>query len=172
MTGIFDQQEFILRCYLAQFIQIRRMSCVIHRDDCLCVGRDLASHFLWVEIQRIWTNIREDRLRSLVEHAIRGGAESHGGSDCLIPRPQSGGKRRTVQCRGARTEADCVPRPDPLCKPFFKLGDLRSCGQPVRFQNLNHRLHIGVIQTLPPVWQQSFPHGFSPMDGECFQLCR
>ena len=57
-------------------------------------------------------------------------------------------------------------RPDPRGKPFFELANLRSRSQPVRLQNLNHRLNVGVIKTLPPVRQHLVAHRSAAMDSK------
>src|SRR5208337_1073299 len=171
MAGVFNQEGSVLCRQLSQFIQRSGMSRIVDRENGFRVGRELSGDFPRIKVQRVPRDVGEHRRRALIQNAVGGRTERHGGGDRLIPGPQSGGERRTVQGGCARTETDRVPRPDPSRKPFFELANLRPRSQPVRLQNFNHRLHIVVIQALPPVRQQFPPHGRTPMDGERFQLC-
>src|SRR5580692_8180040 len=63
------------------------------------------------------------------------------------------------------------PGPNPRRKSLLELADLWPRSQPVRFQRVNHRLDISVIQALSPVRQQFFPHWLTTVDGQRFRLC-
>ena len=147
------------------------MSRIIDGKNGLRAGRNFFGDFAGIEVQRVGRDVGEHRRRALIQNAVGGGAERHGSSDRFVPRPQSGGKRRAVQGGRAGTETDCVPRSDPDREPLFELADLRPRGQPVRLQNLNHRLDISVIQALPPVRQELSTHRRTTVDGKRFQFC-
>jgi len=77
-----------------------------------------------------------------------------------------------MQGRGPRTETDSVLCPDSSCELLFELNNLGASREPVRLQNFNYRLHIRIVETLPPIRQQFVPHRLTPVDGKPIQSLR
>ena len=88
------------------------------------------------------------------------------------PGLQAGGESGGMQGRRPGTETHRVFRARPGRKSFFKFGDPRAGGQPVRAQGLDHGLNIGFINGLVPVRQESFSYRRSTLDGQHFTACR
>ena len=117
-----------------------------------------------IEIQRVRSYISEDWRGALVKEAVGSRCEGHRSGDGLVARLQGRSKRGAVQCGRPRTEADCVLGSYIRSKGLFEAGDLRTGSQPIRSQDIHHRLNIAFINSLMPVRKQRFADGVPAVD--------
>ena len=131
-------------------------------------GSDAARDFFRIEIQRVGSDVSENRSRSLVEDAVRGGSESHGRSDGFVAGLEVRGEGSGMQGGGSGTEAHRMLRADAGCEGFFELLDLGACGQPIGTENIDDGLNVVFVNGLAAIGQQGLADGSSAVDGERF----
>ncbi len=172
MTRVFDHDEPVVTGNLLDRLQIGWMSRIRHGKNRARPGRHLLRDLRRIDVERVGANIGKDRRGALIQNAIRGRGERHRSGDGLVARRQSRGKGRAMQSGGARTETHRVRRTHASCEGFFKLGDLRTRRQPIRSQNIDHRLDVCLVDGLPPIRQQCLAHWRSAVDGEGWRTNR
>src|SRR6266550_3736078 len=72
MASIFDDHQAVMVRNLVKFIEIRRMSSVVDRQQRFRARRDTFRNAFRINIQGVFANISEDRFSALIEDAVRG----------------------------------------------------------------------------------------------------
>ena len=127
MAGVFDHRDS-LAGKLQNFIECRRMAGEIHRQNGLGLRRDASPDCLRIKIERVVRDVGKHRLRALIHHRIRGGAESQRRGNGFVTRFQIRRECCPVQRRGSTAESNRVPRIHQLRDRILELLDFRSGG--------------------------------------------
>src|SRR5262245_25581380 len=77
MSSIFNQKQSMLACQFFERLDLCRMSGIVNGQDRFGFWRDLRLGKIRIEVERVLTNICENRCRALVEKAVRSRGKCH-----------------------------------------------------------------------------------------------
>src|SRR3954463_11995994 len=71
VASVFDDNYPVTAGNLMNFVEIGGMPCIVDRQQRLSTRRDTFQNTFRIDVQRISTNICEDRLSALIKNAVR-----------------------------------------------------------------------------------------------------
>ena len=154
MRRVLDEREPAVAREGAERVEVSRLAGVVDGHDGAGApgepGRDVGG----VHVQRVAPHVGEDGDPALVQHGVGRRGEGKRGNDDLVPRPDAGRERCRVERGRARADRDRVGGAHRGGHGALELGDPGTGGEPAAAQHRQRRLHVVLVDRLPPVRQE------------------
>ena len=121
LCSVLDELQAFGFADLLQCFNIARLAEKVDPDYGFRPGRDLFSNLTGVDIEGIFFNIGKDRFCAAHSNGGRRGHKREGRDNDLVPRADSGGEERGMQCRRPVVCRDCMVRTTEIGKFFLEL---------------------------------------------------
>jgi hypothetical protein len=137
LRGILDHQKTIVVRQCRDRGDVAGNPRIMHRDDRASAGRDRLRDLIRVEIERVGTNVDEDRRCTAQRNCIGARHEGEGRHDDLVAGPEAGEQGRELERRSRRMGEVDARRIQPRGEPCLAaVGERSVAGKMALLQRL------------------------------------